>query len=52
MKKAEASGAQFCLNLGENQVDQENIAVTALRTSGEQTVVPWQQLSSHLQTIL
>jgi len=51
MKKADASGAKLSLILGENELNEQTIAVKNLR-NGEQNTVQWHALNQAIITIL
>lgn len=51
-KKADKSGARIALVLGEDEVNQQQIAVKYLREDREQEMVPWDQLFTLLKTTL
>lgn len=48
-KKADKSGAEFAIVMGEQEVEQQVVAVKPLRQEGEQQTVAWDQLVSHLK---
>nr|Q31I05.1 RecName: Full=Histidine--tRNA ligase; AltName: Full=Histidyl-tRNA synthetase; Short=HisRS [Hydrogenovibrio crunogenus XCL-2] len=51
-KKADKSGARIALVLGEDEVNQKQIAVKYLREEREQEMVPWDQMVTLLKTAL
>ena len=51
-KKADKSGARIALVLGEDEVNQKQIAVKYLREEREQEMVPWDQMFTLLKTAL
>jgi len=51
-KKADKSGARIALVLGEDEVNQQQIAVKYLREAREQEIIPWDQLFTLLKTAL
>ncbi len=51
-KKADKSGAEFALILGEDEVRQGMIGVKNLRSHEEQATIPQQELSKYLQDCL
>ncbi len=52
MKKADKSGAQFALILGESELAAGNIAVKPLREQGEQQSIEQAALAQHLTTLI
>ncbi len=52
MKKADKSGAQFALILGESELAAGNIAVKPLREQGEQQTIEQAALAQHLTTLI
>jgi len=51
-KKADKSGADFAIVMGEEEVDQQVVAVKSLRVEGEQKNVKWDELTAHLHSIM
>ena len=51
-KKADKSGADFAIVIGEEEVNQKMVSVKSLRIAGEQKMVEWDQLTSYLQSLL
>lgn len=47
-KKADKSGAQLALVLGEDEVAQQQLVVKYLRENREQLVINWSDLTAHL----
>lgn len=52
LKRADKSGAQWALILGEDEVAKEEIAIKPLRDNGEQQSVTWSELNSTLEPLL
>jgi histidyl-tRNA synthetase len=50
MKRADASGARFALIVGDDEVAANRVAMKPLRTSGEQTAVPVEDVALRLTT--
>ena len=51
-KKADKSGAQLALILGEDELDRNQVTVKFLRTDDSQTVINWQEISNFLRSTL
>jgi len=47
-KKADKSGASFAIVMGEQEVENEEVAIKSLRIEAEQKTVKWDELVSHL----
>lgn len=52
LKKADKSGALFALILGEDELNQQVVAVKSLRSDEPQQTIAWDALSTHLATQL
>ena len=50
-KKADKSGAQFAIVMGEQEVEDKVVAIKPLRKADEQLTVAWDDLVSHLQSL-
>ena len=50
-KKADKSGARVALVLGEDEVQQQKIAVKYLREDREQALMDWSGLLTHLSDV-
>lgn len=48
-KKADKSGARYAIVLGDQEVENQQVAVKPLREDVEQTLVSWDELAAHLQ---
>lgn len=51
-KKADKSGAQFAIVLGDQEVEQKQVNVKPLRHEGEQNTISWDDLVTHLKSKL
>ena len=51
-KKADKSGADFAIVIGEEEVNQQMVSVKSLRVEGEQKMVEWDQLTAYLKAVL
>ncbi len=51
-KKADKSGAQFALVLGEDELEQETVSIKFLRSDKPQTTIPWIELTNFLSNNL
>jgi len=51
-KKADKSGADFAIVMGEEEVNQQVVAVKSLRVEGEQKNIKWDELTAHLHSIM
>lgn len=48
MKRADKSGAEIALLLGEDELSQQRVTAKPLRSGEEQQAISWQALSSYL----
>ncbi len=51
-KKADKSGAQIALILGDNELEQKQIGIKHLRKDEDQQQVPWDELNTILGNLL
>ena len=51
-KKADKSGAELALIIGENELRNKQVSVKSLRKQEDQVTIPRQQLSKYLQDYL
>ena len=51
-KKADKSGADYAIILGEEEVAQQVVAVKPLRSADEQRIVKWDELTAYLQSVI
>jgi len=51
-KKADKSGAQYAIVMGEQEVEEQMVAVKPLRVEGEQKTVKWDELTDYLRSIM
>lgn len=51
-KKADKSGADYAIVIGEQEVENQVVAVKPLRVEGEQQTVKWDELTDYLRSIM
>jgi len=51
-KKADKSGAHYAIVMGEEEVEQQVVAVKPLRVEGEQKTVKWDELTAYLRSVM
>ncbi|MEA3406164.1 MAG: histidine--tRNA ligase [Pseudomonadota bacterium] len=51
-KKADKSGADYAIVIGEQEVEEQVVAVKPLRVEGEQQTVKWDELTDYLRSIM
>ena len=50
-KKADKSGASYAIVMGEQEIDEQVVAVKPLRSEGEQQIIKWAELTAYLSTL-